>query len=110
MKNNYKLQFILASVPFLGVLFAWIISWVNIYKITRNKKCVFTHGLFWLLLFGVLGALLSLEIVLLMPQWEKLGKLICIISAIIVCLIMAYFSIWLQKRIIKSYNTKYLSI
>ena len=109
MKRDYKLQFILASIPFLGIVPACIISWMDIHKITNNKKYVFIHGVLWLLFVGILGALLSLEIVWLMPKWEEYGKIICIVSAFIICLLMGYFSIWLEKAIIDFYNKKILS-
>ena len=109
MKVNYKLQFILASIPFLGVVPAWIMSWMDIHKTTNNKKYVFIHAVLWLLSLGVLGALLSLEIVWLMPKWEEYGKIICFVSAFIICLLMGYSSIWLKKGIIGFYNKKMLS-
>lgn len=109
MKSDYKLQFILASIPFLGVVPAWIMSWIDIHKTTNSKKYVFIHGALWLLFVGVLGALLSLEIVWLMPKWEECGKIICIASAFIICLLMGYSSIWLKKCIIEFYNKKMLS-
>ena len=62
-----------------------------------------------MLLVGILGALLSLEIVWLMPKWEEYGKIICIASAFIICLLMGYSSIWLEKGVIDFYNKKILS-
>lgn len=109
MKINYKLQFILASFPFFGVVPAWIMSWIDIHKTTNSKKYVFIHGALWLLFVGVLGALLSLEIVWLMPKREEYGKIICIASAFIICLLIGYSSILIEKCITDFYNKKLIS-
>lgn len=108
-KISYKIQYYLSLIPFVGFLIAWIISWINIYRKTNDRKYVFLHFIIWLLPMCIAGGLVALYTVTFMPCLEPILKTVLgIIVSYAACLIMAISCIGISKWIIDRYDSKFI--
>ena len=99
---SYKLQYVLSLIPFIGLIIIWIISWCNIFKITKNKLYVFLHSIIWaipLLIYAIVFVVICINLI--KPIDSNMRQIIFIISSYIVVMACALSAIEIEKRIIK---------
>ena len=104
---SYKLQYVLSLIPFIGLIIIWIISWCNIFKITKNKLYVFLHSIIWaisLLIYAIVFVVICINLI--KPIDSNMRQIIFIISSYIVVVACALSAIEIEKRIIKKFNYK----
>ena len=114
MKNkfvSYRTCSLLSLIPFIGFLIAWLLSWLTIYKVTKDRKYIFLHYLIWILPMIISGGLFAVCYFSLFAKIanQQLLILCTLIGAYLVCVIIAYSAIFIAKKIIDNYNKKMLS-
>ena len=104
---SYKTQCYLALIPYIGLLIAWITSWINIYLRTRQKKYIFIHYIIWVLPMCLVGGLLAFSTIMLKDNLSFQTYSVCIlIIGYVACFIMSFLAIVISKFIIQKYDLK----
>lgn len=104
---SYKILYYLSLIPFLGVLIAWLCSWLNIYRRTNDRKYVFLHFLIWIFPMCIVGVIVGICSMTFMVELSPIMKTICgLIIGYVACLIMSISSIAISKGIISRYDSK----
>ena len=101
----YKILYLLSLIPVLGMLVAWLCSWLNIYRKTADKKYIFLHYVLWMLAFCGLGVFIAIYVIVVVPIFnEQLKFIFGLMLGYLVCLISAIACVCISKRIIKKYD------
>lgn len=108
---SYKAQCFFALIPFVGLLIDWIISWLNIYKTTKSRKYVFIHYITWIIPIIITVGIFAFCYFFLILKITNRTMFIfsCLASSYLTCIIIAYFSISIAKKIIATYNEKIIA-
>ena len=101
----YKILYYLSLIPFLGLLIAWVCSWLNIYRSTNSKKYIFIHYLIWILPMCIVGVIVVICVMTFMGNLTPLWKTICgLVISYVACLIMSISCVSIANGIIKKYD------
>ena len=103
----YKILYYLSLIPLIGMLIAWICSWLNIYRRTNDKKYIIFNWLIWILPLFVVGGFTAICAMTFMVDFSPVMKTVCgIVISYIDCLIVSISCISISKAIIKRYDLK----
>lgn len=106
----YKMQYYLSLIPFVGLFIAWITSWINIWRTTKDKKYIFLHYILCILPMCIVGGLVAICAMTFIPSLTATIRVVCgVIIGYIACLIMSVSSIFISKIIIDKYDLKFLN-
>ena len=104
---SYKKLYYLSLIPILGLLIAWLCSWLNIYRRTNDRKYVFFHFLIWIIPICIAGGVVVISLMTFMGKLSPLMYKICgVIISYVSCLIMSISCIGISKGIISQYDLK----
>ena len=104
---SYKFLYYLSLIPFLGLLIAWLCSWVNIYRRTNDRKYVFLHALIWVFPMCIVGAIVGICSMTFMVGLSPMMKTICgLFIGYVACLIMSISCIGISKWLISKNDQK----
>ncbi len=104
---SYKVLYYLSLIPFLGLLIAWICSWLNIYHRTDDRKYVFLHFLIWIFPMCIVGVIVVICTMTFMVGLSSMMKTICgLVISYVACLIMSISCIRISKWLISKYDQK----
>lgn len=104
---SYKILYYLSLIPFLGLIIAWICSWLNIYRRTNDRKYVFLHYLIWIFPMCIASGIVVISVMTFMVELSPMMKMICgLVIGYIACLIMSISCIGISKGIINKYDSK----
>lgn len=104
---SYKILYYLSLIPFLGLLVAWLCSWLNIYRRTNDRKYVFLHFLIWIFPMCIVGAIVGICSMTFMVELSPMMKTICgLIIGYVACLIMSISCIGISKGLISKFDSK----
>ena len=98
---SYKFLYYLSLIPFLGLLIAWICSWLNIYRSTDDRKYVFLHFLIWIFPMCIVGVIVGICAITFMVGLSPMMKTICgLVIGYVACVIMSISCIGISKWLI----------
>ena len=108
---SYKKQYYLSLIPIVGFLIAWITSWINIWRRTKDKKYIFLHYILWILPMCIVGGLVAVCAMTFMPSLTATMRVVFgFIIGYIACLIMSVSSIFISQIIIDKYDSKFIDM
>ena len=104
---SYKILYYLSLIPLLGLLIAWLCSWVNIYLRTNDRKYVFLHALIWIFPMCIVGVIVGISAMTFMVNLTPILKTICgLVIGYVACLIMSISCIGISKGLISKFDSK----
>ena len=107
---SYKMQYYLSLIPFVGLFIAWITSWINIWRKTKDKKYIFLHYIIWILPLCIAGGFIAVCALTFMSNLPQPGYTICaLLVSYVACLMMSLSCIAISKVLISKFDLKFVN-